>query len=317
MNKVSIVMYHYVRELEQSKYPQIKGLEYRLFKEQLEFLRHNFNIITMEELIAAYEESYDLPKNAALLTFDDGYADHFSYVFPLLNEYKLQGSFYIPGKTFSEGKVLDVNKIHFILASGKIDYILERLYKLLDFYRGKEFDYASNDELFEQYGIITRFDSREVNFIKKILQTVLPERLRNIITNQLFEEIVGVSELAFAKELYMNRDQIACMKRNGMYIGLHGYDHYWLGNLTEKEAEIDIDRALECMQDFVEPEKWVLNYPYGSYNDNVISLIKSKGCCLAMATEVRKAIVPMDSRYALPRLDTNDFPPKSENYKNM
>lgn len=317
MNKVSIIMYHYVRELEHSKYPQIKGLEYNLFKNQIEFLHHNFSMITMEELIAAYEESYELPENAALLTFDDGYADHFSYVFPLLNEYKMQGSFYIPGKTFSEGKVLDVNKIHFILASGKIEYILERLYPLLDFYRGQEFDYASNEELFEQYGTVTRFDTREVNFIKKILQTVLPEELRNIITNQLFEEIVGVSELAFAKELYMNREQIACMKRNGMFIGLHGYDHYWMGNLTEKEAADDIDKALNCMQDFIDPQKWVLNYPYGSFNDNVISMIKKKGCCLAMATEVRTAIVPTDSRYALPRLDTNDFPPKSENYKYM
>ncbi len=317
MNKVRIIMYHYVRELEYSRYPQIKGLEYRLFKEQIEFLCHNFNIITMEELIAAYEESYELPENAALLTFDDGYADHYSYVFPILNDKKIQGSFYIPGKTFTEGKVLDVNKIHFILASGKIDYILEQLYKLLDFYRGKEFDYASNEELFQQYGVMTRFDSKEVNFVKKSLQTVLPERLRNIITNQLFEEIVGVSELEFAKKLYMNRDQIACMKRNGMFIGLHGYDHYWLGNLTEKEAEADIDKALDCMQDYIDSKKWVLNYPYGSFNENVIETIKKRGCCLAMATECRTAMVPADSRYTLPRLDTNDFPPKSKNYRNM
>ena len=317
MKRVSIIMYHYVRELEYSKYPQIKGLEYHLFKEQLEFLQRNFNIITMEELIAAYEESYDLPENAALLTFDDGYADHFSYVFPLLNEYKMQGSFYIPGKTFTEGKVLDVNKIHFILASGEIENVLQRLYKLLNFYRGREFEFASNEELFEKYGIITRFDSKEVNFVKKILQTALPERVRNLITNQLFEEFVGGNEKAFAKELYLNHEQIACMKRNGMFIGLHGYEHYWLGNLTEKEVEVDIEKALECMQDYVELSKWVLNYPYGSFNDSVITRIREKGCCLAMTTEVRTAIVPIDSRYTLPRLDTNDFPPKSDNYINM
>ena len=145
----------------------------------------------------------------------------------------------------------------------------------------------------------------------------MPERLRNIITDRLFDEIVGVNEKAFAKELYLNPDQISCMKRNGMFIGLHGYDHYWLGNLEEKEMERDIDKALECMQDYVDLQKWVLNYPYGSYNDGVIESIKRKGCCLAMATEVRTAVVPMDSRYALPRLDTNDFPPKSENYKKM
>ena len=44
-----------------------------MFKEQIEFLSANYNIITMQELIAAYNKSYDLPDNSVLLTFDDGY----------------------------------------------------------------------------------------------------------------------------------------------------------------------------------------------------------------------------------------------------
>ena len=37
------------------------------------------------------------------------------------------------------------------------------------------------------------------------------------------------------------------MKRHGMFIGIHGYDHYWLGNLTEKEMKADIDQALDAL----------------------------------------------------------------------
>ena len=33
MSKLYIVMYHYVRELQKSRYPEIKGLEYALFKQ--------------------------------------------------------------------------------------------------------------------------------------------------------------------------------------------------------------------------------------------------------------------------------------------
>ena len=101
-----------------------------------------------------------------------------------------------------------------------------------------------------------------------------------------------------------------------MFIGLHGYDHYWLANLTEEQMHRDIDKALDTMSEFIDPSGWVLNYPYGNANDQVIDYIRSKGCVLGMSTEVRVADLDNDDRYMLPRLDCNDFPPKSNNYKN-
>ncbi len=118
MSRCAIVMYHYVRDLKYSRYPDIKGLDYFLFKEQLQFLKKNFTVVKVEDIIAAYDLGDKLPDNAVLLTFDDGYIDNFMYAFPMLAQFKMQGVFYIPGKTFRENVLLDVNKIHFILASG-------------------------------------------------------------------------------------------------------------------------------------------------------------------------------------------------------
>ena len=71
----------------------------------------------MEDVLAAIHGSAKLPENALLLSFDDAYSDHFDYVYPVLADLKLQGSFFVPAKTVLEHKVLDVNKVHFILAS--------------------------------------------------------------------------------------------------------------------------------------------------------------------------------------------------------
>ena len=313
-NKLYISMYHYVRDLKNSRYTDIKGLDYALFREQIAYFAQHFNVVTMEEVIAWRTGHYDLPENAMLLTFDDGYIDHFTHVFPILNEYKMQGSFFIPGKTFVESKLLDVNKIHFILASTPINHLITELYEKLDFYRGKEFTYPSNEKLFHEYAVANRFDNKETIFFKRILQTVLPEKLRNMITSEIFKNCVGISEEMFAKELYMNFDQIKCMKKNGMYIGLHGYDHYWLNKLEPQQLQEDVSSALACMSDVIDVEQWVMNYPYGSYSDDVIANIKDKGCILGLSTDV--GIVSKDSpQYALPRFDTNDFPPKSEEYQ--
>lgn len=317
MGKLYIAMYHYTRDLKHSRYPEIKGLDKELFKNQIEFMKNSFNVVTMEQVLENIqgEGMHGLPENALLLTFDDGYADNYTVAYPILEEYGLQGSFFIPGKTFATHQLLDVNKIHYILASADIYKLVDDLKKQMDYYRGSEYQYASTDELFHDYAVANRFDIKETIFVKRMLQTVLPEKLRNTISSNLFEKYVGVTEEQLAYELYMTEEQIRTIKRHGMFIGIHGYDHYWLGNLPEDKMKQDILMALDTLDEFIDRKQWVMNYPYGSYNQEVIRYIRQQGACIGLTTDVRVAELGKNSAFELPRLDCNDFPPKSENYK--
>lgn len=316
MRDLYISMYHYTRDLKHSRYPRIQGLDVSLFDKQIEFLSSTFNVVTMEQVIDAVMNNGELPERALLLTFDDGYADNYTYALPILEKYKVQGSFFIPGKTFAEHKLLNVNKIHYILAVADINELVKDLKKEMDYYRGSEFDYAPTDELYQEYAIANRFDCGDIVFVKRILQTALPEKLRDTISSKLFAKYIDISEEQLAYELYMTEDQVRTMKRHGMHIGIHGYDHYWLANLTKDELQRDISLALDTLDEFVDRKKWVMNYPYGNYSDDVIDYIKDKGAVLGLSTKVNVANLDRDNRYALPRLDCNDYPPKSENYKN-
>lgn len=314
MSELYISMYHYTRDLKHSRYPEIKGLDVKLFREQIAFMKSNFNIVTMEQALEAISTKEKLPEKALLLTFDDGYADNYTVAMPVLEEYGVQGSFFIPGKTFTTHQLLDVNKIHYVLASANIYNLVEDLKKEMDYYRGQEFQYASTEELFAKYAVASRFDIKETVFVKQMLQTVLPEKLRNIISSKLFAKYVGVTEEQLAYELYMSEEQIRTMKRHGMFIGIHGYDHYWLGNLPVEQMENDISLALDALDEFVDRKQWVMNYPYGNYNKDVLAYISKQGACLGLTTEVRLADIDKDNPLELPRLDCNDFPPKSDNY---
>lgn len=315
MQELYISMYHYTRDLVHSRYPRIRGLDLPLFRKQIEFFKENFNVVRMEEVLAALNGQARLPENALLLTFDDGYLDNFTYAMPILEEYGMQGSFFIPGKTFSEHKLLDVNKIHYMLAAADLGELLSDVLERMDFYRGNEFDFPDNKELFAEYAKANRFDTEEVIFIKRMLQTVLPEKLRDRIIGDIFEKYVGVSEEQLAYELYMTKEQIRTMKQHGMFIGIHGYDHYWLGNLPPEQMKADVSKALEVMDGFIDRRQWVMNFPYGSYNEGVLNYIREEGACMGLTTEVCVADLNRDSVLELPRLDCNDFPPKSENYK--
>lgn len=312
--KLYIVMYHYTRDLVHSRYPAIRGLDIALFRQQMEFFKEEFSVVRMEHVIDAAINGAVLPDNAVLLTFDDGYADHYSYAFPILEEFGFQGSFFVPGKTFATHQLLDVNKIHYILASANINKLLIDVKERMEYYRGSEYDYPSTDELWDKYAKDERFDGKETIFIKRILQTVLPEELRSRIASDLFEKYVGVSEEQLAYELYMTEEQIRMMKRHGMFIGIHGYDHYWLGNLESSQMQEDVLKALDVMDEFVDRKRWVMNYPYGDYNPEVIDFARWQGACLGLTTECRRVNLDLDSIMELPRLDCNDFPPKSEMY---
>lgn len=313
--KLFISMYHYTRDLRHSRYPEIKGLDIPLFRKQMEFFKEKCNVVTMEQVIDTVKGKSTLPDNAVLLTFDDGYVDNFTFALPILEEYSFQGSFFIPGKTFTTHQLLDVNKIHYILASANIKKLVVDVKGKIDYYRGQEFDYPSTEELWNQYATDERFDGKDTVFVKRILQTVLPEKLRSQILSDLFEKNVGVTEEQLAYELYMTPEQIRTLKKHGMFIGLHGYDHYWLGSLSLEQMREDISKALEIMDEFIDREEWVMNYPYGNFNDDVLAYIKGNGACIGLTTEVRVAEIGKDPDLQLPRLDCNDFPPKSENYK--
>lgn len=308
-NKVSIIEYHYVRDLKNSRYPRINGLSAELFKEQLFYILKHYKVIRMEDLIAAVQFEKLLPDNALILTFDDGLRDHFEFVFPILSESGLQGSFFPPARIFQEPVVLAVHKIHFILAAVENkEQLIRDIFGKLDQYR-EEYSLASNEDYYRQLAQANRFNPKDVIFIKRILQKGLPEKLRNIIIDDLFKKYVSPDEQSFSKELYLDLDQVKVMKERGMFIGSHGFDHYWLDTLSPAEQEKEIDLSLEFLKKIgCDLAKWVISYPYAAHNDSLISIIKEKGCILGLIEDARIADLDKDNHFILPRLDTNDFP---------
>ena len=170
----------------------------------------------------------------------------------------------------------------------------------------------SNEELYQNLAVANRWDPGEVIFVKRLLQNALPEEIRTEIAKHLFQKYVGCEESTFAEKLYMNFSQMKEMKKNGMFFGIHGYDHYWLAKLPKEQMEKDIDMALEAMDEIIDKECFVMNYPYGNYSEEVISYVKQKGCGLGVSVEARGAQLGVDNRFALPRWDCNDVYPKGE-----
>ena len=311
LSRVTIVTYHYVRELPLTRFPKIKGLRVTEFVKQLDYLSEQFQFVTVDECIEAiYNGKQGFPKNAVLLTFDDGYAEHYTEVFPILESRGIQGAFFPPVQAILEHKVLDVNKIHFILAS------TDRHEELMNRINTRILELSNKFELpHPEYYVARlnefghRYDSAEVVYIKRVLQRELPEEPRRIILDELFSEYVGIEEKIFARELYMSADQIRCMLRHGMYIGGHGYSHRWLNAMNSSDQQEEIQRTRSFLSDLgVNTDRWIMCYPYGAYDESLINILKAEDCVMGLSTEVGVANLRNIDAYSLKRMDTNDFP---------
>ena len=66
------------------------------FRRQLDWIKENgFNTVTMQEVIAHWDDGKPILDNPVVLSFDDGYASMYETVYPLLLERDMVGSFYV------------------------------------------------------------------------------------------------------------------------------------------------------------------------------------------------------------------------------
>jgi peptidoglycan/xylan/chitin deacetylase (PgdA/CDA1 family) len=310
MRPVTIVMYHYVRDLGRSGFPAIKGLSVERFCRQLDYIQAHYTPIAAEDLLEALAfPNKDLPPNPILLTFDDGYSDHFTNVFPFLDARGIRGCFFPPAKAVLEHTVLDVNKIHFVLASvPDAVTLLDQVFSWLAEFRSEHALKTREAYLLAVMGR-NRYDTREVTALKLLLQRELPEPVRTEIVRRLFAEHVTADEAAFACELYMSVDQIACLRRHGMHIGSHGYAHTWLDHISPEAQALEIDRSLEFLQKLgIGTNEWSMCYPCGGFNDSLLQILRGRQCRLGFTVEARIADLDVDDPLTLPRVDTNDLP---------
>lgn len=299
-------MYHYVRPVKNSKYPKLKALELQEFRNQIRWFKKNFDIIDFDDLTEILNKNKISGKKKLILTFDDGYKDHFKYVFPELKKNRIIGFFYPPTKVVENKIVLDVNKIHFILE--KVEdkkKILDDINFLLKKYKCKSiYEMNINMNLLK-----SRYDDLETSLIKKLLQFLLPTKIRERIINNLLENYLNLSVRDFSKELYINSEELVEMYTNGMHIGSHGEFHDRWGILPKNKQIQEINNSMNFFRKLnFDIKNLSVCYPYGSYSNDTLKIVKKAGFNFGLTTDVGLITNKnLNNKFIFPRLNANDF----------
>lgn len=93
-----ILMYHRVIDPERLPAPLDPGMYVRpaTFRMHLEELTKRYEVIPLEDIFRCVESGNDFSKPVFALTFDDGWKDNFDFAFPLLKEFKVPATVFLP-----------------------------------------------------------------------------------------------------------------------------------------------------------------------------------------------------------------------------
>lgn len=305
MGTCLVVMYHYVRDSAATPFPDIRALAPDLFDEQLDWLQSHDTVVDLPAFEAALDEGAPLPANAALLTFDDGFVDHYETVLPRLLARGLRGTFFLTEEACSDRpRLLAVHKMHFLLAKLGVEAF------------GRAVLEACGPEALPQGAArqllgLDRWDDAGARAIKTLVSHELPFAEAERVLDELFARHIG-DAAAFAKNLYLNPAMVREMAAAGMTFGYHTQSHRLLSRLPPAEQEAELDRGVGWIRSLTQQPTVSFCYPWGgprTYTRDTLRILRDCGYSVAFNTVRRRVHLDQDTRYELPRIDTRDLPP--------
>lgn len=230
------------------------------FKETINFLNNNFQIITPDEF---ENNNYKFSKNEnikILLTFDDGYRDNLDNALPVLKQFNNKAIFFIsPRYISSDKKIWD---------EALLDFLKVKLKRISNFN-------------FEKFQINNNNISKKIFPVINHLKFLSYEERDFILERNNFFNY-NSSDL----DICMTWSQVNELIKSGMTIGSHGYSHSSLRYLNKENLVNEINKSKFIIEKNTNTICSFFSLPYGSkndYNDYVIqNLISSnyKKCFL-------------------------------------
>lgn len=124
ISQTPILMYHYVEYVQDSRDTIRKSLDITpgTFEAQIKtFLTNGYTFITMSDLGAGIEGKYTLPQKPVILTFDDGYKDFYTDVFPILKKFHVPATAYIVSHFLGKPNYMSADNVKEIAQSALVD----------------------------------------------------------------------------------------------------------------------------------------------------------------------------------------------------
>jgi len=310
--RVLVVMYHYIhgpdaltRPESPGSYRGVVGLTAEEFASQLDDLCRTHEPIDWPMFYAWMTGRGSIPQRSFLLTFDDGLADHASTVFPILEDRRLRGVFFVPGSVLSRQQLLCAHATHILLSRMDVESLFWELHDRLVKLNADAETIAMVDPRAAQSCLAAKlyhYESPVRGYLKYLLTIGLPLSLRDQALEQVFRDKVGAMA-RWARHWYLGWDDLVKMQGAGHTIGGHGFAHNSYARLSPVEVRADILHSAAILRDGLGSDRRPFSFPYGGIPETGGDLLARAGFVHAFTTEPAH-VCPGCDPLRIPRFDT-------------
>ena len=300
------IMYHYVRPSVDAP-PNYYHLDIEDFRRQLNQFEVEHGVVDRETFLAAMRGERPVPESGVVLTFDDGFVDHYEWVLPELRERGLWGIFYIPTAPLRDGEVLDVHRIHTLLG----EYGGDGVYDVLNPLVSDEMIPDQKRGEFHEETYTRQENADRTTLVKRILNFYVSYDHRQGLLDELVERLPA-ADIDW-DELYMTPDQLRELQAAGNVIGSHSISHRVFSKLDPLTQRREIATSFNDVESVVNGvDVQTFCYPHGGFHtftDETVAILEDIGCEFCFNVESRDiSQEDVDERpQALPRYDCNEF----------
>ncbi len=275
----AVLAYHSIRKSKFNPYGTSVRPEY--FQEHMAWLKKDHPVISLSDFILKKREEI-ISDNAVVLTFDDGYADHYTKARPVLEKLSLPATFFVIAGTVMAGESNWWERLESLLP------FAEHFPEAWKFEAGdkthclrfqsdpKKVRSALSSGVFDDFPEELKKNLTELSFVLRNLDIV--ER------NQVLQELARISgckEPMNSGSNILSIDQLKKLAANPLFeIGAHTVSHRTLIRLEPEQQRSEIVESKKWLEEIMGTRIRHFAYPFGSrsdYDSGTVALVREAG----------------------------------------
>lgn len=284
-----ILTYHSILP-EPLPFPISQHLSAERFAKQISYLANNFRCVSLTTLVNELSLGVIKPYTITV-TFDDGFHNNYTTAFPILKQYQVPATIFVPTQYIGSNKLLWPEHLACVLALSNqttVDIL------------GRSFPLNTPEERATAYRALTRsFKTIHPDDIDAEIEHLM-QRMR------LSREEVEQSSIYSSLRMLDWPEIAELLDSKLIEIGSHTISHRRLHQLSTEEALYEIVESRRHLEQRIGKVKWFA-YPYGGREDDFTDEHRNMAIQAgykAIATCIAGTINKDSSVFELPRLTT-------------
>jgi peptidoglycan/xylan/chitin deacetylase (PgdA/CDA1 family) len=239
----------------------------RVFTKQMEYIASRFTVCSLEEAVERLKRN-DIPENAVVVTFDDGYKDNYMNAFPILKSLSIPATIFLTTDAIGSGNILWHDKVFSIFRENKVDFL-------------------------EGFGTSSMVFPLRTLEEKLFAQKEVLKFLRSLND---YERLFWIDRLAKKlhfvdrrepSDIMLTWDEVKVMHHNGIHFGSHTVSHPILSRSYNNRIILEISESKKVIEENIGILIKTFAYPNGKkedFNEKIKAILKEYEYTCALTT---------------------------------